>query len=64
MIFAAPAGNDVRAWAMRHVDEMNRFHPTIDTWPVFANDADAAAGNLKIGRGYVTPDGVVRRRMA
>jgi hypothetical protein len=63
MIFTAPQG-DMRAWAMRHVDEINRFHPPVDLWPIFANDAAAAAGNLKIGRGYVTPDGAVRRRMA
>lgn len=63
MIFSAPTSPDMRAWAMRHVDEINRFHAPISQWPVFANDAAAAAGNLKVGNGYVTPDGVARRRM-
>jgi hypothetical protein len=43
---------------------MNRFHMPINRWPVFANDAAAAAGNLKVGSGYVTPDGFAKRRMA
>lgn len=63
MIFTAPTGDDLRAWAMRLVDELTRFHPTLDTYPIFADDAAAAAGRLDIGRGYVTPAGAVRRRM-
>lgn len=64
MKFAQPQGPDLDAWARRHVDDLNRFHPTVDNLPVFANDAAAAAGRLKVGAGYVSPDGVVRRRMA
>lgn len=67
MIFSHPPGNDLaslQAWARRLIDEINRFHPTVDAWPVFADDTDAAAGNLNVGEPYVTPSGQARRRMA
>lgn len=53
----------VYAWARRLVDDLNR-EPGIGDYATFPNDAAAAAGNVKIGDGYVTPDGIVRRRMA
>ena len=66
MIFAPPTGNSndqLAAWAKRLVDDINRFHPTPDTWPIFANDAAAANGNLKVGQPYRTPDGTFRWRV-
>jgi hypothetical protein len=65
MRLAPPTGNSndqLAAWARRLTDELNRFLPTLDALPTFADDAAAQAGNLKVGQGYVTPDGIVRRR--
>lgn len=52
----------VYAWARRLVDDLNRA-PMIGDLPVFADDASAAAGRVGVGDGYVTPDGIVRRRV-
>lgn len=62
MIFATPPAED--PGMKRLVDDLNRFHPTVDRWPVFADDAAAKAANLKVGYPYVTPDGFCKRRMA
>lgn len=59
-----PAGTDLHAWARQLVDDINRFLPTIGELPEFADDAAAEAGRVKVGEGYVTPAGVLRRRMA
>lgn len=67
MIFAAPANktlDGIHGAFSRLVDELNRFHPTISRLPVFADDAAAEAGGLKVGDGYVDPNGFVRRRAA
>lgn len=67
MNLASPTGNDLpalAAWARRLTEDLNRFLPTPDTYPVFADDAAAAAGNLKVGQPYVDLDGFQRRRMA
>jgi hypothetical protein len=67
MIFSAPVNktlDGIHAGFSRLVDELNRFHPTISRLPVFADDAAAAAGLLKVGDAYVDPNGFVRRRMA
>jgi hypothetical protein len=67
MIFSAPVNktlDGIHGAFSRLVDELNRFHPTISRLPVFADDAAAAGGQLKIGDGYVDPSGFVRRRMA
>jgi hypothetical protein len=52
------------AWASRLIDDLNRTDPSIDALPTFTGDAEAAAGNVRVGQGYVTPDGIVRRRIA
>lgn len=67
MIFAKPVSKTadaVHAGLVRLIDEINRFHQPISRWPVFANDTAAAAGGLKVGGPYVTPDGFAKRRMA
>jgi hypothetical protein len=67
MNLAAPTGNDLpalSAWARRITGDLNRFFQPLDSLPTFADDAAAASGNLKVGQGYVTPDGIVRRRVA
>jgi hypothetical protein len=67
MIFTGPQNKTLEgigAAVQRLVDEINRFHQPIARWPVFADDAAAADGNLKVGDGYVTPEGIARRRMA
>lgn len=67
MIFSAPINKSLEglhAGFSRLVDELNRFHPTISRMPVFADDAAASDGQLKVGDPYVTPDGFVKRRMA
>lgn len=66
MIFSADPGmepNGLHRAFSRLVEDLNRFHPTIDRLPVFADDVAAAAANLKVGHPYVTPDGFVKRRM-
>lgn len=66
-LLAPPTGNSndqLAAWARRLTDDLNRFLPPIDALPTFADDAAAAAGNLKVGQPYVTPSGSVRRRVA
>lgn len=66
MILAPPTGNSndqLAAWARRLVDDLNRFLAPIDGLPVFADDAAAAAGNVKVGQPYVATDGQVRRRI-
>lgn len=52
------------AWARRLVDDLNRFNPSIEALPTFADDAAASEGRVKVGQAYVTPDGLVRRRVA
>jgi hypothetical protein len=67
MRLAPPVGNSndqLAAWARRLTDDLNRFVQSIDSLPVFADDAAAAAGSLKIGQPYVATDGQVRRRIA
>lgn len=67
MNVSPPYGSDMRAlsaWARRITDDLNRFFQPIDTLPTFVDDAEAEAGQLKVGQGYVTPDGNVRRRVA
>lgn len=66
MNFAAPSGGDLQAvlaWARRLVDDLNRFLPTAAELPVFADDAAASVGRVKVGEEYVTPDGFRKRRM-
>lgn len=67
MNVTAPSGRSIEAlaaWARRLTDDLNRFFQPIDTLPTFADDVAAAAGSLKVGQGYVTPTGEVRRRIA
>lgn len=67
MNLAPPTGSgiaSVEAWARRLIDDLNRFAVSVEDLPTFADDAAAAAGRVKIGQGYVTPAGVVRRRVA
>lgn len=67
MILRQPTGSDntsLAAWARGLVDDINRFFTRPEEWPTFADDADAAEGRVKIGEPYVTPDGIVRRRVA
>lgn len=62
-----PAGSDLQslhAWARRIVDDINRFLPTIGELPVHQDDQAAEAARVKVGEGYVTPTGELRRRMA
>ena len=54
----------LEAWARRLVDDLNRFFPSAQELPVFADDAAAGAGRVKVGEEYVTPDGFRKRRMA
>lgn len=64
MIFEPPVGADgpsMKAWADRLISELNRFHAPINRWPVFADDAAAKAAQLKVGDGYVDPNGFARR---
>lgn len=66
-LFAPPTGSStdqIAAWARRLTDDLNRFLPPIDSLPTFADDSAAANGNLKVGQPYVTPDGIVRRRVS
>lgn len=67
MKFAQPPSMDIggiAAWARRLTDDLNRSYPSIEALPTFADDASAAAGRVKVGQAYVTPDGIVRRRTA
>lgn len=67
MIFSADPGlgpDGLKAAFSRLVDDLNRFHPTITRLPVFADDAAAAAGRVKVGEPYVDTNGFVRRRLA
>lgn len=64
MRLAPPTGNDLAAWARQMVDDINRFLPTAGELPTFANDGEAAAGRVKVGEEYVTPDGFRKRRVA
>lgn len=52
------------AWAARLINDLNSGSTAIEELPTFSGDPAAAAGNVAIGQGYVTPDGVVRRRVA
>lgn len=63
MKLTPPTGTDIHAWARRLVEDLNRFLPSIEELPVFADDEAALAGRLRVGQGYVTPDGQVRRVM-
>jgi hypothetical protein len=57
------SSNDaIYAWARQLVDDLNR-EPSIAGLPTFEDDAAAAAGNVSVGDGYVTPAGIMRRRM-
>jgi hypothetical protein len=65
MKFAHPAGNSsdqIAAWARRLTDDLNRFVQLPEAYPTFADDAAAAAGNLKVGQPYRSPDGLLRWR--
>lgn len=65
MRYAHPTTPDgLFAWAKNLSDSLNRFDPSIERLPTFADDATAEAGRVKVGQAYVTPDGVVRRRVA
>ncbi len=67
MILSPPSGSDnsaLAAWARRLIDDLNRFFSRPQDWPVFADDAAAADGRLKVGEPYVTPTGELRRRVA
>jgi hypothetical protein len=64
VIFKTSPNADPGANLAKLVIDLNRFHPPISLFPVFADDTAAAAAGLKVGRGYVTPDGFVKRRMA
>lgn len=62
-----PTGADPQAlyaWARQLVDDINRFLPTAGELPLFADDAEAADGRVKVGEEYVTPEGFRKRRMA
>jgi hypothetical protein len=66
MIFTPPSLPTlpgILGWGQRLTEELNRFHPPISLWPVFEDDAAALAGQLKVGDGYVTPEGIARRVM-
>ncbi len=64
MKLSPPTGADLAAWARRLVDDLNRFFPSIEDLPEFADDQAAEAGRLKVGQGYIDPNGFVRRRRA
>jgi hypothetical protein len=63
MIFKQSPGADAGANLARLIVDLNRFHPPLSLLPVFADNDAAKAANLKVGRGYVDPDGFVRRVM-
>ena len=66
MRLAFPTGGDLPSlltWAKRLVEDLNRAQ-TVEEFPTASDDADADTKNVKIGKPYVTPDGVVRRRVA
>lgn len=66
MIFVPPKSTDSQGLfqSLKNlVDSLNRFHPPVWDYPVFADDKTAAAANLRVGYPYVTPDGFVKRRM-
>jgi hypothetical protein len=65
MRLAYPTGGDLGnllAWAKRLVEDLNRTF-SIDELPVASDDEEAAAKNIKLGAGYVTAEGIVRRRV-
>lgn len=55
-----PGADQVRAWAKRIVDDLNRER-SLSELPTFADDVAALAAGMKSKDGYVTPAGVVRR---
>lgn len=64
MRLAFPTSTDLQglaAWAKRLIEDLNKVQ-SIEELPVASDNADAAAKNIK--GGYVTPDGIVRRRVA
>jgi hypothetical protein len=58
------APEQVKAWAKRLIDDLNRDRSGIGDLPTFADDAAAAAAGIPLKGGYVTPAGIVRRRVA
>jgi hypothetical protein len=61
MIFQQMPGASTEENFKRLVADLNRFHPTIDRMPTFADNASAKAANLKVGAPYVDDNGFVRR---
>jgi hypothetical protein len=58
------APDAIYAWAKRLVDDLNRSPAGVTDLPTHADDTVAGAANVAVGEGYVTPDGIVRRRVA
>jgi hypothetical protein len=54
----------IKAWAKRLIDALNSPTDYVAGLPIYADDAAAAAGGVKIGEGYKTAAGVVRWRAA
>jgi hypothetical protein len=66
MRLSYPTGGDLPsllAWAKRLTEDLNQTQ-AINELPVAEDDADANDKNIKRGAGYVTSEGVVRRRVA
>lgn len=53
---------DVKAWAKRLVDDLNRVTDPIAEMQVFDDDTAAANGGVSVGSGYRATDGIVRWR--
>jgi hypothetical protein len=62
MKFAHLTG-DVKAWAKRLVDDLNRGSDPVAALPFYVDDMGAAAGGVPIGGGYRAGDGTVRWRL-
>lgn len=63
MKFAHLTG-DVKAWAKRLVDELNRGSDPVAALPRYSDDAAASVGGVAVGGGYKADDGSVRWRQA
>jgi hypothetical protein len=55
---------DVKAWARRLIDDLNRISDPVSELQEFADDTAAGAGGIAIGSGYRATDGSVRWRRA
>ncbi len=55
---------DIKAWAKRLVDDLNRAPDPVSALPVHADDAAASNGGVPVGAGYRAGDGTVRWRQA